>query len=108
MRLATEEAITIQYMLRSLGIHVTFPRDVSGDNASAITSATSAEAKLKKKHVVLSYHFVREHVAAGIVSLHKVGGKDNIAHLLTKPLEQNTFMKHTGMLLSLNHGHRTQ
>jgi hypothetical protein len=102
MRLATEEVITIRYMLRSLGIHVSKPCDISGDNAGVILNATVPEATLKKKHVALSYHSVRECVAAGIIHPSKVSSKNNIADLLTKPLERSTFMGHTGRLLDLS------
>ncbi len=104
MRLATEEAITIRYMLRSLGIHVSKPTDISGDNAGVIVNATMPEATLKKKHIALSYHSVRESVASGIIHPSKVSSKNNIADLLTKPLERCTFMGHTGRLLDLNSG----
>ncbi len=104
MRLATEEAITIRYMLRSLGIRVSKPTDISGDNAGVIVNATMPEATLKKKHIALSYHSVRESVASGIIHPSKVSSKNNIADLLTKPLERCTFMGHTGRLLDLNSG----
>jgi hypothetical protein len=104
MRLATEEVITIRYMLRSLGIHVSKPCDISGDNAGVIVNATIPEATLKKKHIALSYHSVRECVAAGIIHPSKVSSKNNIADLLTKPLERSTFMGHTGRLLDLSNG----
>jgi hypothetical protein len=88
MRLATEEAITIRYMLWALGICITKPSDLSGDNAGVITNAMMADATLKKKHVALSYHSVRESVSAGIVNPCKIAGKNNIADLLTKPLDR--------------------
>ncbi len=104
MRLATEEAITIRYMLRALGIAVSKPSALSGDNAGVITNASMPEATLKKKHVALSYQSVRENVAAGVIHPYKVSGKNNIADLLTKPLDRNTFMNHTGKVLKLNSG----
>jgi hypothetical protein len=104
MRLATKETITIQYMLRALGINVSKPSNIAGDNAGVISNATVRDASLKKKHVALSYHSVRESVAAGIIHPHKISGKNNIADLLTKPLDRFTFMGHTGKVLSLSVG----
>ncbi len=66
-RLATEGAITIHYMLRALGINVSKPSTMSGDNAGVIVNASTPDATLKKKHVALSYHLVRETVSAGII-----------------------------------------
>jgi hypothetical protein len=98
-RTATEEAITIRYMLRSLGIPVSKPSDLSGDNAGVISNATTPEASLKKKHVALSYHSVRESVSAGIIHPHQIMSKDNIVDLLTKPLDRGTFMGHANKVL---------
>jgi len=53
MRLATEETITTRYMLRALGIRVSQPSTVTGDNAGVITNASTPDATLKKKHVAL-------------------------------------------------------
>lgn len=55
MRLALKEAITILYILQSLGINPTFPSSVIGDNPCVTISATSVEAALRKKHVTLSF-----------------------------------------------------
>ena len=108
MRLATEEAITIRYMLRSLGIKVSCPADLAGDNAGVISNASTPDATLKKKHIALSYHTVRESVSAGIISPHQISSKNNIADLLTKSLDRNTFMEHTGKVLGMNTGVNTQ
>ena len=99
MRLATEEAHTIRYMLRSLGIKVEKASRLYGDNLGVIQNATMPEGTLKKKHVALSYHFVREAVAVNVVEPFKIHGKDNFADVMTKPLERNGFMYHTCGLL---------
>jgi hypothetical protein len=104
MRLATEEIITIRYMLRALGIRVSKPSNISGDNTGIISNSVTSDATLKKKHVALSYHAMRESVAAGIISPSYVPSKNNIADLLTKPFDRNTFMSHTGKGLLLNAG----
>ncbi|CAJ1970506.1 unnamed protein product [Cylindrotheca closterium] len=67
MPAATEEAISIQYMLRSLGVPVEEPTNLLGDNLGVIQSAAMKDADLKKKHVTISYHCVCEAVAAQII-----------------------------------------
>ncbi len=66
-------------MLQALGIKVSKPSASSGDNAGVITNASMPEATLKKKHVALSFHSVRENVAAGVIHPYKVSSKNNIA-----------------------------
>jgi hypothetical protein len=101
MRLAVEEAITIIYMLRSLGIKVLEPSNTIGDNEATIICATNPETALKKKNVALSFNFVREQAAIKSINPCKVGSKNNVADLLTKPLERGAFMQHMARLLSL-------
>ena len=68
MRQAVEEAISLHYMLRCLGIPVTNPTNLYGDNFGSIQSASIPDSELKKKHVAISYHLVRESIAAKIVN----------------------------------------
>jgi hypothetical protein len=56
MRSAVEEAISIRYMLRSLGVPITIPTSLYCDNFGVIQSASIPEGELKKKHVAISYH----------------------------------------------------
>ena len=62
MHPAIEEAISLCYMLRCLGIPVTNPTNLYGDNFGSIQSASIPDSELKKKHVAISYHFVRESI----------------------------------------------
>jgi hypothetical protein len=108
MRLAAEETLIIWYMLRALGIRVSTPIAVAGDNAGVIANISMPDATLKKKHVALSYHTVSENVTAKVIHPYKVSSKNNTADLLTKPLDRNTFMSHTGKVLKLSTGKNEQ
>jgi hypothetical protein len=102
MKSATEEAIMVRYMLRSLGIGIHKPSNILGDNAGVISCASTPESSLKKKHIALSYHFIRENLAIGAIRPQHIPDKNNISDLFTKPLDWNTFMQHTNKVLSLN------
>jgi hypothetical protein len=91
MRMAVEEAISIRYMLRCLGIPVTTPTDMYGDNFGVIQSAEIPEGELKKKHIAISYHYVREAIAAKIVNAHWIRSHENFADVCTKALGTNIF-----------------
>jgi hypothetical protein len=74
----------------------------NGANEGTTTTASTPECALKKKHVALSYHFVREQTAVGTINPCKVDGKDD---LLTKALNRGgggTFMVYTSKILSLS------
>ena len=94
LRVATEEAVNIRYMLRAFGIRLDGPTQVFGDNFSVITNAKDPDAELKKKHVALSFHVVREAIAAGVIEPFWLKGAYNIADIMTKQLPPQEALKH--------------
>ena len=67
LRQGTEEIVNVRYMLRCLGVPVDKPSYLFGDNFGVIQNASNPDSDLKKKHVAISYHFVREAIAAQIL-----------------------------------------
>jgi hypothetical protein len=91
MRSAVEEAISIRYMLRCLGIPVLQPTDLYEDNFGVIQSAEIPDSELKKKHIAISYHYGREAIAARIVNARWCKSYENFADLCTKALGTTIF-----------------
>jgi hypothetical protein len=91
MRTAVEEAIALRYMLRCLGVPVSAPTNLYGDNFGTIQSATIPDGELKKKHIAISYHYVREAIAARIVNAVWIKSYENFADLCTKALGRHVF-----------------
>ena len=83
---AVEEAISLKYLLQSLGVKVKGPAKIFSDSKSVLDSPTIPGTYLKRKHVALAFHSVREAYAHNIVSLHKIDTQDNIADMFTKNL----------------------
>ena len=101
LRMATEEAISLRYMLRCLGCNLPAgkqPTVIFGDNLGTILSASNPEADLSKKHVALSYHIVRESIAAGIAVPYWLKGQWNPADILTKQIPRPGFRTHCDFL----------
>ena len=84
LRIGVEQIMELRYMLRMLGVPVEGPSWILGDNKSVITSSTIPSSTLKKRWNALSYHRVREAVAAGIVNVIHLPGIENPADVLTK------------------------
>ena len=55
-----------------------------GDNRTVVDSATSIASRLHKRHIILSYHRVREAIAAGILYFVHLPGALNPADILSK------------------------
>ena len=91
LRYAVEEAISLKYLLQSLGVKVKRPIKIFSDSKSVLDSATIPGTDLKRKHVALAFHAVREAYAHNVVSLHKIDTQDNIADMFTKNLGRIKF-----------------
>ena len=83
-RTATERAIDNRTMFRYFGVHVKGSTMMFGDNESVVDSSTIPHSRLHKRHSALSYHRVREAIAAGVISFHHLSGKLNPADVLSK------------------------
>ena len=98
LRTATEEAISLRYMLRCLGCNVptdgSCPTKIFGDNLSVIQNAQNPAADLSKKHVAISFHTVREAIAARIVEAYWLQGKWNLSDIMTKQISTTEFRSH--------------
>ena len=73
---------------------ITVPSRLFGDNLGVIQNASIPDSQLKKKHTAISYHRVREAVAAGIIDPYHIAGENNPADVLTKALSSTEFLKH--------------
>ena len=82
-RTATEQVIDNRLSLRYLGVPVT-ESIMFGDNESVVNSSTVPEAKLHKRHIALSWHRVREAIAAKIVRFIHIPGAINPSDMLSK------------------------
>ena len=87
MKQAIEMIKGLKYKLRMFGIDI-MDTKVFGDNNSVILNASVPESTLKKKHLSVNYHYVREAVAAGIALIFKVDTGLNLADLFTKLLSK--------------------
>jgi hypothetical protein len=86
MRTALELIEGLRYKLRMMGVPITGPANVYGDNEAVVKSTTAPESTLKKKHNAINYHRVREGVAAGTIRIAWEDTKANLSDCLTKLL----------------------
>lgn len=89
LRTACDLIEATRYKLRMLGVPLSGPARVMCDNTSVIYNGSFPESTIKKKHLAVSYHRVREFVASGKGLLYYEGSATNIADLFTKVLSAN-------------------
>ena len=83
-RIAVDQIIDIRTTLRYLGVPVVEKSFMFGDNQCDITNSTIPHSSLNKRHNALSYHRVREMIAANILGYYWIDGKDNPAEVVSK------------------------
>jgi hypothetical protein len=92
-KISVELIEALRYKLRMMGVPLQAygvegftPTNVYCDNEAVVMNSTRPESTLKKKHNAISYHRVREAVAAGTIRIAKENGETNLADGFTKPL----------------------
>jgi hypothetical protein len=83
-RTCVEQVMDLRSTLRYLGVPIRTKSYMFGDNKTVVESSTRPHAKLHKRHVALSFHRVREAIAAKIVGFYHVDGERNPADILSK------------------------
>jgi hypothetical protein len=83
-RTATEQIIDLRLSLRYLGVRVRDGTYLFGDNRTVVDSSMGIASRLHKRHIILSYHRVREAIAAGILYFIHLPGALNPADILSK------------------------
>ena len=83
-RSAIEQIRANKLTLLYLGVPLHGPPISLGDNKSVVNSGTTPHQQLHKRHLMLSYHFVREAVAAGEIRFAHINGEHNPADVLSK------------------------
>ena len=83
-RICIEQIIDLRTTLRYLGVPIREKSYMFGDNQSVVNSSMQVHAKLHKRHNILSFHRVREAIAAGIVTFQFIPGHLNPADILSK------------------------
>ena len=69
------------------------------DNMGALELSRVPKMRPRTKHINLVYHHFRDFVRSGEVSVHPISTDDQLADMLTKPLDQNTFQRLRKVLL---------
>ncbi|WVZ83014.1 hypothetical protein U9M48_030204 [Paspalum notatum var. saurae] len=68
------------------------------DSSSAISVAKNPVLHSRTKHIDVRYHFLRDNYEKGIIDIVKVASENQVADILTKPLDLETFNRLRGEL----------
>jgi hypothetical protein len=85
---AAKDAVWLRAFLVGLGLNATAPTNILCDSQGAMALAKNPEHHQRSKHIDLRYHFVREQVVGGAITLVYTPTSDMAADQLTKPLSK--------------------
>ena len=88
MKQCCEYVRGLRYKLRMMGIPVSNPTFIQGDNQSVLWNTTVPESSLKKKSCAVAYHFCREGVAREEWLTSYVNTKLYPSDILTKTIKR--------------------
>ena len=84
MKQGVETLRGLRYKLRMMGVPISGPSYIYGDNMSVVKNTTKPESTLNKKSNQLCYHAVRESVAMGESLVTHISTHSNSADIATK------------------------
>ena len=90
---AARDGTWLQRLLMELS-HTFKPLDLKGDNTACALLAKNHMVTDRSKHIDVVYHFVREKVENGDMTVTQIATVDNTADIFTKPLKKDLFLKH--------------
>ena len=93
LSVATQEAIWLQHLQEELGVTNTGPTLIYEDNQGAISMVKNPVFHKRTRHVQIRYHFVREAVEQGTITLEYCRTDDMLADSFTKALARDQFEK---------------
>ena len=87
---ASKNGSYFKNILCELGYNIKYI-EICGDNMSSLTLSSHQTAHQKTKHIDVRYHYLRNLVTNKFAKLNYINTKDNVADILTKPVDSTTF-----------------
>jgi hypothetical protein len=88
---ASKEAVWVRNLLNHIGKGMQGAVRILGDNQGALKLVANPEFHARSKHIDVQYHYVRELVEDGVVSVEYIPTTEMAADCLTKPLKRALF-----------------
>ncbi|MCO5552218.1 hypothetical protein L7F22_005730 [Adiantum nelumboides] len=96
--IATIECVWLRRLMANLGVGQDTANTIYTDSQSALAVAKNPVFHARTKHIEVHYHYVKERLSGGEISLAYVPTQDNLADLFTKALSREAFHKALGLL----------
>ena len=88
---AAQESVWLTQILKEFGTNFNEPINIYEDNKACIDYSKNSTSHQRTKHISVRYHFIRDLIMEGALQLIPISTADNIADILTKPLDKKVF-----------------
>ena len=88
---AAQESVWLMQLLTEFGTKFNHPINIYEDNKACIDYTKNSTSHQRTKHISVRYHFIRDLIQQGALCLLPIKTADNIADILTKPLDKKVF-----------------
>lgn len=85
------ELTWINYLLRDLRVPQPAPALLQCDNLSTVHLSANPGFHSRSKHIEVDYHYIREHVALGVIEIRHIPASLQVADIFTKSLPRSSF-----------------
>jgi hypothetical protein len=99
LSLLVRDVIHLRLVLSELGFTQLKPTVIFIDSKSAFDLAHDAKFRKRSKHIDIQYHYVREAIAHGYITLRWLKGTANPADLLTKDVTHKIYKFHLNEIM---------
>ena len=97
------DLVYVIHTCEEIGRPVHLPAVIFEDNLPAVQLSEPLSSRAKKsRHFLMLVNFIREYVILGLITIKKIKSEDNVADLLTKPLDFKSFAEKAARLLGLD------
>ena len=90
---AAQEAVWLIQLLKEFTCQFFHPVVIFEDNSACIAYVKNNNNPKRSKHIDVRYHFITDLVHANVITMVPVRTTDNIADIMTKPLDKHTFAR---------------
>ena len=97
---AVKELLAIENFIQDMGLKLTRKSLLKMDNQASLRDLKHQFFRKRGRHMSIKYHFVKDTITSKRMNAEHVSSEDNLADLLSKPVNTNTFKRLKNRILN--------
>ena len=88
-----KKSLAIENFIQDMGLKLTRKSLLKMDNQASLKDIKHQFFRKRGRHISIKYHFVKDTITSRRMNAEHVSSQDNLADLLSKPVDTNTFKR---------------